>query len=262
MNERNYIQSLERALKILEFFGSSSQGFTLTEVADSCGLNKTATNRFLFTLAELGYLSRDENKRYFLTAKILSLGFGFLNSSNLRTISKPPIDDLSAELNKTVNLAVLDDIEVIYLYRKERVRYLKYNLYDGSKLPAYCTSAGKILLAGLDDSELENRLSRMELRPITRRTFTDPELLRKELFQIREQGYSISDRELSLDLFAIAAPIIDNNGKVTAAINVTMDTKDRSKKNEKLIVEKLFQKGASISSMLGYLGAYPNFPSS
>jgi len=259
MNDRNYVQSLERALKILEIFGSSGQGFTLTEVADFCSLNKTATNRFLFTLSELGYLTRDENKRYFLTAKILSLGFGFLNSSNLRTISKIPIDNLSTELKQTINLAVLDDIEVIYIYRKEQVSYLKYNLYDGSKLPAHCTSAGKILLAGLDDSELESRLSRMDLSPVTRRTITNPKLLLKELLHIREQGYSTNDGELSLDLFAIAAPIIDSKGKVVAAINVTMESKNRSKKNEKLIIEKILKTGATISSMYGYLGAYSNF---
>lgn len=259
MNNRNYVQSLERAFKILEFFGSSSQGYTLTEVAESCDMNKTAANRFLLTLTELGYIHRDENKRYFLTAKIISLGYGFLNSSNLRTISKPIIDSLSAELNKTINLSVLDDIEVIYIYRKEQMSYLKYSLYDGSKLPAHCTSAGKILLAGLDDSELKKRVSRLQLNPVTRHTITDPKVLLKELFKVREQGYSLSDRELSLDLFAIAVPIIDSHGKVTAAMNVTMDASNRPKKNEQLIIEKLFQSAASISSMLGYLGIYPIF---
>lgn len=98
MSGRNYVQSLERALKILEIFGSSGQGYTLTEVAHLCGLNKTATHRFLFTLSDLKYLTQDENKRYFPTAKIFSLGFGFLKSSNLRIISKIPIDGLSNEV--------------------------------------------------------------------------------------------------------------------------------------------------------------------
>lgn len=259
MNNRNYIQSLDRAFKILEFLGSSAERNTLTEIAQECDMNKTAANRFLFTLVDLGYIHRDENKRYSLTAKIMTLGFGFLNSLDLRNISKPIIDNLSAELNKTVSLSILDDVEVIYIYRKEKVSYLKYSLYDGSKLPAHCSSAGKVLLAGLNDSELEKRLSRLELKPITRRTITDRDILMKELLKIRDQGYAISDRELSMDLFAIATPIFDKNGKVVAAINITINANDRSKKDEKLIIDKLFQRAASISSMLGYLGGYSHY---
>jgi IclR family pca regulon transcriptional regulator len=124
MPDRNYIHTIERGLKILEIFGTSARKLTLTEVADLCRMNKTAVNRFLHTLCILGYLNRDEMKRYSLSPRVLSLGFAYLNSSNLRSVCKPHIDELSAELNQTVNLAILDDLYAIYLYRKERKRFL------------------------------------------------------------------------------------------------------------------------------------------
>lgn len=259
MSDRNYIMSLERALKILEIFSTSVDRLTLTEIAELSGMNKTSTKRFLHTLSKLGYLDKDENKRYFLTVKVLSLGFGFLNNFDLRAICKDQIDALSLKLNTTVNLTILDDLDVVYIYRKEKVRLLNYNLYDGSRLPAYCTSAGKALLAGLEDAELENRIGRMDLKPITSRTIIDSKLLLKNIFEVREKGYSICNRELSMDLYAMAAPIINNDGNVVAAINVTMNAKDRTKKTERTIIDELIKKGSLISNMIGYIGAYPIF---
>jgi len=258
MRDRNFINSLARGLKILEIAGQASDRLTLTEIANLCGYNKTATQRFLNTLIALGYLNRDENRRYFLTAKVLSLGFNFLNSSNIRMISKPFIDDLSAELNKTVNLAVLNGAEILYLYRKEVTRYLKYDLYDGSRLPAYCTAAGKIILAGLTDFELDKKLNEMILKPITPKTITDRKKLSKEIISTRKRGYSISDQELSMDLFSMAVPIIGDQNKTVAAVNVTMDARDKDKPESQNVIMRLMKKGQLISNMLGYSDRYPN----
>ncbi len=259
MNDRNYIISIERAFKILEAFCVPNTELTLTEISNTCNLNKTATNRFLNTLTKLGYLIRDENKRYSLSPKIMGLGYGYLNASSLRSVSKQLIDELSAEIGKTVNLGILYDINIIYLYRKEVASYLKHELYDGSFLPAYCTSLGKILLAGLSDDELNERIAKMDFKPITTRTITDKNELYKDIFAAREKGFCVADRELSMDLFAVAVPIIDARGKVVAGINVTMSANENPKKEFRKILEKLIIKGGIISSMLGYLGDYPNF---
>jgi len=257
MTSSAFVKSLGRGLGILEIFGNSTQRLTLTDVAKLSKLNKTATMRFLQTLCALGYLKRDVDKKYFLSTKILSLSFGFFNTSKLRSISKPHVDDLSSDLNKTVNLAILDDYEALYLYRKEVVRYLKYDLYDGSRLPAYCTSVGKVLLAGLDDSELKKRISGMNLKPITTKTITSKITLWNDIMGTRKRGYSICDRELSMDLYSMAVPLINDKGKVVAAINATMDARDGNSQMRKIVLEKLIQKGRLISELLGYRGPYP-----
>jgi len=119
MRDRDHIKSLERGLRILEIFAESSRSLTLTEVATSSNLSKTSTHRFLKTLCSLGYLNREEDRRYLLGTAVISLGFSFLNSSNLRTMVKPYLDELSSELNKTVNLAVLDNLSILFYIGKK-----------------------------------------------------------------------------------------------------------------------------------------------
>lgn len=260
MNEqidRNYILSIEKAFKILEAFCQPNTEFGLTEIANTCMLSKTATNRFLYTLTKLGYLIRNENKRYLLSPKVMTLGYGYLNASSLRSVGKQFVDELSEEIDRTVNLGILYDINMVYLYRKEVMRYLKHELYDGSLLPAYCTSLGKILLAGLSDEELKERIGRMELKPITSNTITDKEQLYKDILDARQKGFCVSDRELSMDLFAVAVPVLNAKGCVVAGINVTMSPDENSKKEFQKILEKLTLKGCSLSNMLGYIGSYP-----
>lgn len=259
MRDNHHIKSLERGLRLLEILGRSPQALTLSEIANLCGINKTATQRFLNTLCSLQYLRRDENKRYLLTPRILSVGFSYLNSSNLRTVSKPHIDDLSSELDKTINLAILSGTEILYLYRKEKAKYLKYDLYVGSKLPSYCTSIGKVLLAGLSDVELKERIDSISLEPITDKTINSKALLIKEVMRTRKRGYAVCDRELSMDLYSMAVPLIDQHERVVAAINVTMDARDKNKPEKKQVTKKLIQKGKLISELLGYTGPYPRF---
>lgn len=260
MRDKNYIKSLERGLKILEIFGdSSSSPLTLTEIANAIGLNKTTTQRFIYTLCSLGYLNRDESKRYSLGTKVLSLGFNFLNSFNLRIMAKPYLDELSSELNKTINLAVLDHLDIILLYRKEVRRFLQYDIHAGSKVPSYCTSCGKILLAGLSDEKLRSRINEMQLSQITPKTITSKERLWEEILKTRKRGYSICDQELSMDLYSIAVPLIDGKMKVIGAINVSLEAKDKDHMDLEIIIKGLTKKGEKISRMLGNQGSYPQF---
>jgi len=259
MRERNYIKSLERGLRILEILGQSSRWLTLTEIANLCRLNKTATQRFLTTLSALDYIKRDENKKYFLTPKILSIGFSYLNCSDLRVVSQPHIDGLSSEINKTVNLVILDGTEVLFLYRREKSRYLQYDINVGTKLPSYCTSTGKVLLAGLTGPELSKRVDSMTFEAITSKTICSVEALMNDILKTRERGYSICDQELSMDLYSMAVPLIDENGTVIAAINVTMDVRHKNDPEKQEITRKLIRTGKLISSLLGYNGPYPRF---
>jgi IclR family pca regulon transcriptional regulator len=259
MRNSNFVKSLERGLRILEIFGESSGPLTLTEIANLSKLNKTATQRFLHTLHSLGYLNCNGSKRYSLDVKILSLGFNFFNSSNLRMLVKPYVDELSSELDKTVNLAVLDDHDILFLYRKEVRRFLNYDLQAGSKLPPHCTASGKILLAGLTDGELKKRIAEMELHQITSKTITSKKNLWKEIMKTRKRGYSICDRELSMDLYSIGVPLINDQRKIIAAMNVSSEVKNKDRQTQKKIIVKLTETGELISRILGYKGPYPKF---
>jgi IclR family pca regulon transcriptional regulator len=259
MRDRNHIQSLDRGFRILELFGEFSSPLSLTEIARHAGLNKTTAQRFLSTLCSLGYVERLENRKFFWGSRILSLGFRYLDSSNLVKAAKPYLDELSGELRRTINLAVLDGPHVVFLYRREVKIFLKYDLHPGSKLPSHCTASGKVLLAGLRDEKLKDFIQCMELTRMTPRTITDRDLLFKDIVRTRKRGYSICDRELSMDLFSIGAPLLDSGGMVLAAVNVSLELKEREGSDTKSAVERLLKTGDLISRAIGYRGTYPSF---
>ena len=258
MRDNNHINSVERALKILEILGESPRPLTLTEVANQAELTKTTTQRFMNTLSSLGYLNREENKRYFLGTKTLSLGFQFLNTSNLITMAKPYLDELSSQVEMTVNLGVLDNCDVLILHRKEVRKFFNFDIHSGSKLFAYGSALGSVLMAGLSDEEIDRRLDTMNIQQITPKTITSKKGIMEQIFKVRETGYAISDQEQTMDLCSLAAPLINKEKKTVAAINISLDPMKRNNPN---IFEsaktKLFQKGELISRLLGYDGSYP-----
>jgi IclR family pca regulon transcriptional regulator len=260
MRDRNFIQSVARGLNILEVVAGSAQPVTLTQIANQAQLTKTTSQRFLNTLCSLDYLRRGDNKSYVLNTRVLSLASSFLNTSSLVKIGRPYLDELSSELGKTVNLAVLEDLHTLCLYRREIGRFLKYDLGPGSKLPCYAPSLGKVLLAGLSKKELNERIQRMKLYPMTPKTITSKRRLREEILETRKRGYGICDQELSLDMYSIAVPLLDDQGKVAAAINVSMEFSFKDSPNLKAAINLLMEKGRMISNSLGYNGPYPSYP--
>jgi IclR family pca regulon transcriptional regulator len=258
--DKNSIQSLARGLNILELLAGSSEPVTLTQIANQARLTKTTSQRFLNTLCSLGYLRRGENKSYVLSTRVLSLAHGFLNTSSLVRIAKPYLDELSSESGKTVNLAVLEDVYTLCLYRKEVRRFMKFDIGPGSKLPCYAASLGKVLLAGLSNEELNERIDRIDFYPITPKTISSKKRLRQEILETRERAYGIGDQELSLDMYSIAVPLLDNQGEVVAAINVSMEFSFRDSPSLGHTINLLMEKGEMISSSLGYHGPYPSYP--
>jgi IclR family pca regulon transcriptional regulator len=256
INERNSIQSLARGLNIMELLAKSSQPLTLTEIANQARLTKTTVQRFINTLNALGYIKRDENKRYVLGTRLLSLAYSFLNTSSLVNMVRPYLDELSTELNNTVNLAVLDDVHSLCLYRKEISRLVKFDVGPGAKLPCYAASLGKVLLSGLREDELTKLMNKIEFTPLTPKTILSKEKLREEIIETRKKGYAISDQELSLDLYSIAVPLFDNQGEMIAAINISMESNLRDSPNLKDKIRILMEKGEMICRNLGYTGPY------
>jgi IclR family transcriptional regulator, pca regulon regulatory protein len=260
LRRNNSVQSFARGLNILELVAGASQPVTLTEIANQAQLTKTTSQRFLNTLCSLGYLRRGENKSYALSTRVLSFAYSFLNTSSLVRLAKPYLDELSSDLGKTINLAVLEDVHALFLYRKEVGRFMKYDLGPGSKLPSYAGSLGKALLAGLPPEELKKRINKMEFSPITPKTILTKKKLREAVAETRRRGYSICDQELSLDMYSIGVPLLDNQGDVVAAINVSMEFHLKGSQALENTIHKLIEKGRMISANLGYHGPYPCYP--
>ena len=251
------VKSMVRGLNIMELLARSSQPLTLTEMAGQAGITKTTAQRFLNTLNSLGYVKREENKRYTLSPKVLFLAYGFLNTSNLVKIAKPYLDELSQNLNVTTNLAVLDDVHTLCLYRNEVRKFMKFDIGPGTKLPCYAASLGKVLLSGLSNNALNERLNKIEFIPHTPKTILSKKKLKEEVMRAKRDGYAISDQELSLDMYSIAAPIIDHQGKIIAGINASMEYRRKDESNLASMIRMLMEKGDMICRNLGYHGPYP-----
>lgn len=257
---KHFIQSLERGLRILQAFTPQRPRLTLTQLAQATGLNKTAVQRLTDTLMALGFLGRSRHKEFYLGNKLLGLGYACLQGFELREMAREHLRQFSDEINCTVNLCVLDGAELVVLYRREVATFYKFDVHSGSRLPVYCTSMGKVLLAALPEQDLRNRLRGLTLAPYTPLTITDLELLWQELMLTRQRGFGISDRESSLALYSTAVPLIDRWGKVLAVINASQYVKVVDEERRQEITGLLIERGRYLSSLLGYSGDYPAIP--
>ncbi|MDX1613848.1 MAG: IclR family transcriptional regulator [Candidatus Promineifilaceae bacterium] len=222
---RYFIEALHRGLRVLEAFSEDRSSLSLKEIADSVELDKSTAFRFTYTLEQLGYLERDpESKRYRPGLKALRLGFTALNSLEISQLARPYLKELCDESQETVNLAVRDGSEIVYVERLSPHQIVNINLQVGSRLPTYCTSIGKVLLAELDDEEVLQLLGPGPYDALTEHTITSYDDLLADLKRIRQRGYAIGDEELALGLRSVAAPIRTANGEPTAGINVSVSS--------------------------------------
>jgi IclR family pca regulon transcriptional regulator len=214
-----FVQSMARGLAVIKAFDENHRELTLSEVASATGLARAAARRFLLTLAELGYV-RTNGRMFALTPRVLELGYAYLSSLTLPQIAEPHLERLVAEVQESASVTVLDDTHIVYVARVPTSRIMRVTISIGTRFPAYATSMGRVLLAGLSRPELEARLERISMRPVTARTITDPAALRAELDRIREQGWAMVDQELEEGLRSLAAPVRDRSGRVVAAANI------------------------------------------
>lgn len=256
---KHFVQSLSRGLGILQAFNADQPRLTLTKLSQITGMNKTAVQRFTDTLMTLGYLGRNQYKEFYLGPRVLTLGFAYLDGSELRQLAADQLQELSHKVGGTVNLGVLDGVEVVLLSRVEVQTFFKLALRPGSRLPAHCTALGKVLLAGLEPWDLAQRLEVMELAAITERTITATEELKAELELTRRRGYAISDREVTPASYSTAAPVLDRRGQVTAAVAFALSIEEARGERVSRGVQELLTVCRSISERLGYQGIYPTF---
>jgi IclR family pca regulon transcriptional regulator len=215
-----FVQSLERGLAVIRAFDAEHPQLTLSEVARTTGLTRAAARRFLLTLVELGYV-RTDGRLFSLRPRILELGYAYLSSLSLPEVAMPHMEALVAQVHESCSMSVLDGDEVVYVARVPTKRIMTVGISVGTRFPAYATSMGRVLLAGQPAEWLDQYLAKADLRPLTRRTITDPAKLRGVLAKIATQGYAIVDQELEEGLRSLAAPIHGENGQVIAAVNVS-----------------------------------------
>jgi IclR family transcriptional regulator, pca regulon regulatory protein len=206
---------------VIRAFDAENRELALSDVARSTGLTRAAARRFLLTLVKLGYVHFADG-RFSLRPRVLDLGYAYLSSLSLPEVAQPHMEALVAQVNESSSISVLDDTEVVYVVRVPTRRIMSITLAVGTRLPAYATSMGRVLLAGLDDEELDERISRIEIRPLTSHTVTSEASLRDAIATVRRQGYAMVDQELEEGLRSAAVPIRSVDGTVTASLNVSV----------------------------------------
>jgi IclR family pca regulon transcriptional regulator len=221
--DRDYVNSLARGLTVIRAFNRTRPAMTLSDVAKRTGINRAATRRFLLTLVREGYAETD-GKYFRLRPKILELGFSALSSMTFSEIAQPVMDDLADALDEMCLAAVLDGDWVVYVNRTSTQRVISVDLDVGSRLPAYCMSTGRVLLAALQDDALDRWLQ--ELRPVkyTANTIVAKRKLRDEILRVRKEGWSIVREEYEIGFGSLSVPIIDRAGETIAALNICCPT--------------------------------------
>jgi IclR family transcriptional regulator, pca regulon regulatory protein len=222
-----FVQSLERGLAVIRAFDRAHPELTLTEVATATGVTRATARRFLLTLADLGYV-RTDGRFFSLSPRVLELGYAYLSTLSLPEVAEPHLEALVAEVNESSSVSVLDGRDVVYVARVPTSRIMTVSISVGTRFPAYATSMGRVLLAGLSDEDLDACLKNVALQPLTPRTVTSEPVLRAELARVRAQGWALVDQELEEGLRAVAAPIRDRSGRAVAAINVSAHAGRRS----------------------------------
>lgn len=221
MRGAHFVQSLERGLAVIRAFGADTPSLTLSEVARATGLTRAGARRFLLTLTDLGYV-RTDGRRFELTARVLELGYAFLSSISLPEVAEPHLERLVAEVHESSSVSVLDGDDIVYVARSSSsTRIMSIDLAIGSRLPAFCTSMGRVLLAGLTSAELSDYLKRLRATPFTPRTLVTKDKLREAIEAVRDAGFSLVDQELEVGLRSIAVPVIDARRRVAAAVNIS-----------------------------------------
>ncbi len=224
--EPRYSQSLERGLAILGCFTPERSVLGIADIADDLGMSRSTTHRYVITLVALGFMEQGASRKYRLGLRVTDLGMSALNSTGLREHSRPYLEELRQRTSYTVNLAVLDGPEILYVDRARSFRRgqhkIDLNLRPGSRLPAYCTSMGKILLAYLPENEQRELIGKMTLTRKGPNSITSKKALRTELEHVSEEGMAVNDEELAEGLYSMAVPVRNESREVVAAINIAV----------------------------------------
>ena len=244
------MQSFARGLEVIRSFSAQSPRQTLSEVAGRTGLTRAGARRILLTLQTLGYVESD-GKLFRLTARMLDLGFAYLSSLPIWNLAEPLMETLAGQVKESCSAAVLDGTDIVYVMRVSTHKIMSISLGVGSRLPAYCTSMGRMLLSALPPDQMMKVLQASERSARTRYTLTDPDELAAKIAQVRKQGWSMVNQELEEGLVSMAAAITDRAGQTVAALNISGQANRTSAKvMQETMLPALLEAAQSISQRL------------
>jgi IclR family pca regulon transcriptional regulator len=257
LREPRYSQSLERGLAILSCFTPKRPVLGIADIADELGMSRSTTHRYVITLVALGYLEQGASRKYRLGLRVTNLGMSALNSTGLREHAHPYLEELRQRTSYSTSLSVLDGAEIVYVDRARSFRRgqgnIDLDLHPGSRLPAYCTAMGKMLLANLPEPQQRELLGSIKLSKRGPNTITSKKALREELDEVHEEGFAVNDEELAADLYSIAAPVRNEAREVVAAINVAASSSMISlEEMVDALIPHLLSTADRISARLGY----------
>jgi len=217
----NFMTSLARGLLVIQSFTPQTPQMTISQLSVKTGLSRAAVRRCLYTLSKLGFAGIEEGSRYALRPRMLTLSNTYSASNSLSTAAQPILERMSANLHESFSVATLDGDEIVYIARSNVSRVMSDDLHIGSRLPAYCTSMGRVLLTYLPAEQIEQYLARVVLTPHTARTVSSVEKLRLALRNVRRHGYALVDQEYEIGLRSLAVPVYSPTGRVVATINLS-----------------------------------------
>jgi IclR family pca regulon transcriptional regulator len=233
---REAMGGLAKGLDVIRAFTRESPSLTLSEIAAHAQLPAATARRCLLTLAELGYVMQS-GRNFLLRPKVLELGAAYLESMNIETLTKTYLEDLAHQTGDSAALTVLDGAEIVYVARTSVRTLMRLEAHVGSRFPAYPTSMGRVLLAGLSAERLQKYFASAQFVALTSHTVTDPAKLMKLIEECRRAGYSAVEDELAYGVVAVAVPVFDQSRRVVAALNSSSHSKKISK--AKLVRERL-----------------------
>lgn len=252
-----YVQSFARGLEVIRSFSATAPRQTLTQVATATGLTRAGARRILLTLQTLGYVEGD-GKLFSLTPRILDLGFAYLSSMPMWNLAEPIMEALAAQVKESCSAAALDGSDIVYVMRIPTRKIMSIGLGVGSRLPAYCTSLGRMLLAGLPDEAVRERLVASPRTALTRHTLTDVDALLARVQQARRQGWCLVSQELEEGIISVSAPLTDRTGRTVAALNISGQANRTSARTmQETMLPHLREAARAISALIARGAATP-----
>ena len=246
----SYVQSFARGLQVICSFSSATPQQTLSEVAVQTGLTRAGARRILLTLQTLGYVESD-GRLFRLTPRILDLGFAYLSSMPLRDLAEPTMEALAGRVHESCSASVLEGQDIVYVLRVHTHKIMSTNLAVGSRLPAFWTSMGRVLLAGLPDSEVAALLQGAARKRFTPHTVLDDAGLLAQVRLAREQGWCLVNQELEEGLISVAAPLRDRAGRPVAALTISgQANRTNALTMQKTLLPALLQAAGTINQLL------------